>query len=296
MQQEKSKIVKTNNSKFEQPPIRTQFLIFTLLGDYIVKRTGKIWTRDILKMMELLEISERAVRSALSRMTNNGWIQATKIGRRSQYSLTQKGETLLNRGQQRIFEPPYKDWDSKWHLVVYSLPETIREKRHSLRTQLAWLGFGRLAPGTWISPHHPTNELLNTFSDLEIESFVKLFKGVFMGPSSSHDLAYRCWDLKGLEQQYAIFIQRFKSEYDELNLCTKNNLPLDAKEHFIKSFWLTHQFQSFPLKDPNLPISILPPDWIGTTARELFNGYYVLLGTLANQFVDEILSANHDTK
>lgn len=281
---------KTNNTKFDQPPIKTQFLIFTLLGDYIINRDGKIWTSSILHLMELLDISERAVRSALSRMSNKGWIKAQRLGRNSQYSLTKKGVALLNRGTQRIFEVPFTNWDNKWHLIIYSLPEIMRDKRHTLRTQLSWLGFGRLAPGTWISPRPPSEDLQNTFGELQIESHIQMFHGVSIGPTSNSELAKQCWDLAGLEQQYLSFIQQFKPEFNKMNA---QNKQFDPEDCFRKRFWLTHQFQSFPLNDPNLPTPILPPNWIGTTARNLFNTYHKLLGTQANLFIDKVL-ADHE--
>jgi DNA-binding transcriptional regulator PaaX len=53
-------------------------------------------------------------------------------------------------------------------------------------------------------------------------------------------------------------------------------------------------FQSFPLKDPNLPISLLTEAWIGIRGRELFDNYHRLLGAQANQYVDEVISGEHE--
>jgi phenylacetic acid degradation operon negative regulatory protein len=73
-----------------------------------------------------LDVSEHAARNTLSRMSRKGWLVARKDGRRSQYSLTPRGWSLLVQGEKRIFEPPFREWDGMWHIVVFSLPEKKR--------------------------------------------------------------------------------------------------------------------------------------------------------------------------
>ncbi len=274
----------------EGPAVRTQFLIFTLFGEYLLPRGGSIWTSDLLTLMELLGVTEQAARSTLSRMTRKGWINPRKEGRRSQYSLTARGRDLLQRGGRRIFEPIITDWDGQWHIVVYSLPEKKRHKRHTLRAQLRWLGFGPLAPGTWISPHNPAAELESIFEELEVGSYVQQFEGAFVGPGINEQLVYRCWDLEGLEVQYRQFIDRFLPQYLACREQFRDAQPLDPADCFVSLFWLTHEFQAFPRKDPNLPLPLLPPDWIGVTARKLFEEYRGLLASRANQFVDDVIA------
>ncbi len=282
-------IIQSNSDDSEKPPVRTQFLIFTLFGDYILERGVKLWTSELLYLMEVLGVSERAVRSALSRMTNNGWLISQKDGRRSRYSLTERGKTLLEKGGMRIFEPVFTDWDNQWHLVVYSLPESKRPLRHTLRTQLTWLGFGRLATGTWISPRNRIDDLKNLLTELDINSHIQIFSGQYRGPSSATELVEQCWDLDELSIQYQGFINRHEQDFLRCEAYHENTLNLDSKHCFIHRFWVTHEFQSTPFTDPNLPPSLLPSDWIGITARNLFHNYRDLLGKYAHDFVDEVL-------
>lgn len=277
----------------ESRPIRTQFLIFTLLGDYIVHRGGKIWTSSLLHLMGQLGVGERTVRSTLSRMSRKGWIAGKKYGRRSQYSVTPYGSVLLEKGRQRIFEPIITDWDGKWHLVMYSLPEEKRRRRHALRTRLTWLGFGRLSPGAWISPHNRREELDIVLADLAIEPYVDQFSSIYMGPSKAQDLVDRCWELGALEEQYADFIRRYQPEYIDYKEQDKNGQSsLSQQDSFLRRFWLTHEFQYFPLKDPNLPASLVSPDWNGLTARELVSNFRQLLEAPADEYVNDVMSSD----
>ncbi len=283
-----------SNSKIETLPSRTQFLIFTLFGDYVLERGGKIWTRSLVQLMSLLDVSERAVRSTLSRMTQKGWIYAEKHGRLSQYIFTDDGRTLLERGQRRIFESTFSDWDGQWHIITYSLPEKHRSLRHTLRTQLTWLGFGSLVPGAWISPHNRAESLKPFITELGIEKYVDMFTGGYLGPSVPENLVGRCWDLSVIEGQYQGLIDRYEKEYKKLLKSGSGVSKVSPQESFIRRFWLTHMFQSFPLKDPNLPVSLLPNDWVGIKGRKLFDNYHRLLGREANQFVDEVISGDHE--
>jgi phenylacetic acid degradation operon negative regulatory protein len=274
----------------EKPPVQTQFQIFTLFGDYVLPRGGKIWTKDLLYLMEVLGMSERAVRSVLSRLSRNGWIASHREGRQSQYSLTPKGFALLEEGARRIFEPLFSNWDGKWQIVIYSLPEEKRSERHTLRTKLAWFGFGRLAPGTWISPHNRQQELELVFADLGVTAYVDQFYGAHLSKDSDKELVKRCWDLEQVDLNYQTFFDRFYSEYKQCQMDFSNGGMPDAKACFINRYWLMHEFQTLTLEDPNLPPALLPINWIGFKSRALFDNYRHLLDESSNRFVDDVMN------
>jgi phenylacetic acid degradation operon negative regulatory protein len=277
------------NEPAEAPNARAQFLILALFGDYILPRGGTIWTANLLALLELLGIGERAARSALSRMSGRGWLIARKQGRRSQYTLTAQGRALLEQGQRRLFEPPFADWDGLWRMVVYSLPESKRDLRHALRGQLTWLGFGPLAPATWISPHDRSAELEYICDELGIREHVDIFSGMALHSSSDRALVERCWDLPALAAEYREFVERQRPEYEACRALSAERLERAADACFTRRFWLTHAFLPFPRKDPGLPIALLPPDWAGFAARQLFDEYRCLLEPYAGQFVDQIM-------
>jgi len=273
----------------DRPTVRTQFLIFTLFGEFILARGGSIWTSDLLSLLHHLDVGEHAARNTLSRMSRRGWLVARKEGRRSQYSLTPRGWALLLQGEKRIFEPPLKEWDGMWHIVVVSLPEEKRRLRRVFRIRLAWLGFAPLTPNTWISPHDRKAEVLAICNELEIQDHVELFSGMHLGPSQDQNLVKQCWDLPKLKSKYQEFLKQFEKDYDK---CKSNGKePLAPDFCFVQRFWLTYRFQYFPREDPNLPAALLPSDWIGFKARQLFDDYHRLLENPANQFVDDVVGS-----
>lgn len=254
----------------------TQFYIFNLFADYILPyNNGWVWTSKLLYLLDLLGVSDRAARTTLSRMKKQGWFDTEREGRESRYILTEAGRAIIDEGDKRIFEAPLIHWDSMWHTVVYSLPEEKRPLRNELRKKLTWFGFGRLAPGTWISPHDRRSELESIVDSLNIRPYISLFASRNLEMVSNEELVQRCWDLTALGEDYKSFVERWTPETKLAAAARGGKLARGVNNHqceiqFLKRFQLTFDFQPFPRKDPNLPLNLLPPDWQGHEARTLF--------------------------
>jgi phenylacetic acid degradation operon negative regulatory protein len=269
-----------------RPARSTQFYLFTLFGDYIVPRGGQVWTNDLLRLLDLLDVSEGTARTTLSRMRQQGWFDTEKDGRESRYVITPRGRAILEEGDRRIFEDALTDWDGCWRMVVYSLPEGQRRDRNALRKKLLWYGFGNLAPGTWVTPHDRQAEVAAVVADMALTPWVTQFTAE---TADNRDVVATCWPLDELAADYAGFLARYGPDYDAYR---RGALSLSPAECFVRRFWLTFNFQRFPLKDPNLPVELLPHDWPGTVAREMFRHYRDLLGEGMGDFMDRIV--DHD--
>ncbi len=278
----------------KHPHLQTQFIIFILFGDVIVHQGGRVWTASLLQMLEVLGVSERAARSTLSRMRRKGWLKPERDGRHSAYSLSARGQRIIEEGGQRIFEPRRTDWDGQWYLAVYSLPENKRALRNDLRKRLSWLGFGRLAPGTWISPFNRHADVEGLLDDLNARDFAQLFSGLRLACGADREVVARCWDMKGLNQQYARFIARWAPEYEKCLHAPRGGLS--PAQCFAQRFWITQAYSPFPRLDPNLPPALLPDDWLGAQAAELFTQYRDVLNERATQFIDTAMRAPNGQK
>jgi len=271
-----------------RPTNSTQFYLFNLFADYVVPRGGAIWTNDLLYLLELLGVGERAARSTLSRMKRRGWFETRKEGRESQYLITEEGQAILKEGDARIFERPFTDWDGRWHLIVYSLPEERRKERNELRKKLVWLGFGNLAPGTWVSPHGREEDVLAISRELGVDEHVTVFTAE---TASDEEIVDHCWDIRALAAEYATFVERYRPDFERLKgQMEGNDGSGPAPENcFLRRFRLTYDFQTFPRKDPNLPTELLPDNWVGHEARGLFVDYRRLLKEGLGDFMDDLV-------
>ncbi|HEY70890.1 MAG TPA: hypothetical protein G4O08_09925 [Anaerolineae bacterium] len=273
-----------------RPHIRTQILIFTLFGEYIAPRGERAWTSNLLGLLNVLGVTERAARSVLSRMSRKQWLVSERQGRYSRYSLTKRGLRVVRGGEQRIFEPRRTEWDGLWHMVVYSIPEDKRRLRSVLRKRLGWLGFGSLAPGTWISPNDRCAEVENQLNDLGACSYVVYFGGMQLHFASNEEIVERCWDLDTLDQDYAAFREKYEPAYLDCRRKINKGIPLQPADCFRQRFWLTLEYSQFPRRDPNLPPDLLPSTWQGSRASEVFSEFHRLLKEPSERFVSDVLS------
>jgi phenylacetic acid degradation operon negative regulatory protein len=267
----------------------SQDMIFTLYGDYIRHRGGEAWTGSLIELLGLFDLSAQAIRSTLSRMSRKGWLKSRRISRYSFYSLTPKCIQLLEEGAKRIFHPRSDPWDGHWHLLTYSIPETKRHLRRRLRRRLRWLGFGTLNHATWISPRDLKSEVQAVLDDLDLHTHVEFFSGKYRGFTSEEEIVSTCWDLERLNKYYADFVQRYESSFKEHKRSLEAGEHPNAEKCYLQRFMLIHEYRASPYVDPNLPLELLPGDWLGGVAAELFQSYRDLLAEGAEAYIDSIL-------
>ena len=78
-------------------PVSGTSLISSLYGDALSHRGGEIWLGSLAALLEGMGFGERFVRTALFRLNKEGWLDVSRIGRRSFYRLSDKGLRLTRR-------------------------------------------------------------------------------------------------------------------------------------------------------------------------------------------------------
>ena len=282
--------------------LRSQDLVFTLYGDYLLGRRGPIWVGSLITLLGQLGLSANGVRTVLSRMTRKGWLTAERRGSRSYYGLTRRGRRLLEAGRERIYHPPrHEPWGGDWYLISYSIPESDRRRRDQLRVKLLWLGCGPLTNGLWLTPHDVRAEVEEIAEALKVLKHVEVFRAEHLGYSSTEQLVAQCWDLPGINRRYAAFLDRW---HPALNHCAQCRLassrgteggalhPCTSPQGcFVRRFQLVHEYRAFPLEDPYLPAPLLPKGWKGDEAAALFDTYHAVLADPAERYVKDICDA-----
>ena len=67
--------------------------------------------------MAALEIAPPAVRTAVSRMVSQGWLEPIELDGASSYRLTPRAERRLREAATRIYRTDMTPWDGHWHLL-----------------------------------------------------------------------------------------------------------------------------------------------------------------------------------
>lgn len=96
---------------------------------------------------------QRSFSAALKRLERKYLVGVKRKGRREEWHLTPEGEKLVGRLKLRLALARQKRWDGKWRLVIFDIPERIRDRRNFLRCELEMLGFHQLQKSVWVTPH-----------------------------------------------------------------------------------------------------------------------------------------------
>ena len=124
-------------------------LLLTVLGEFVLPCGRPVWTSALIELLGDLDVAEKAARQAIMRTADSGWIEASRIGRETRWSLTDAGTDLLREGTDRIysFAADGAAWDGEWLVLTVGVPENNRPLRQQLRTQLGWAGLGSPTAG-----------------------------------------------------------------------------------------------------------------------------------------------------
>ncbi len=238
-------------------------LLLTLLGEFVLPGDGSVWTQTLITALDRLGVREKAARQAVSRLSERGWLEGTRIGRQTRWALSTQGTEMLTQGAARIYGlgSEQRIWTGQWLVLVASVPERDRNLRHRLGRELSWAGFGLFRPGTWISPW-PENEnvLVPMLDRLGVKAFT--FRAELGQLGSGPELIAQAWDLAELAGAYRRFLD------DAEPLMTLSPQGDDAA---VSLAGLVHRWRRFPFLDPELPAALMPADWPGPDAARRFS-------------------------
>jgi len=240
---------------------------------------------DLIELMQELGVGAQAVRASVSRLKKRGFLLNERIGGIAGYRLTPQAEAILARGDRRIYRSWQQAREADWIVVVFSVPESERERRHVLRSRLSWLGFGNAAPGVWVAPPHLEEEAREMIEAEGLTAYVSLFRSRYVGFTAINDAAARWWDLRALEKLYDEFVEAYAP------MAKRHSRPsgIDPAAAFADYVHVLTYWRVLPFLDPGLPPEMLPDDWSGERATALFMKLHTKLSGPALQHVRQVI-------
>ena len=167
--------------------------LFDVYGDHLRSRGSQAPVAAIVRLLDPVGIAAPAVRTAISRMVMQGWLEPVQLAGGRGYRTTERANQRLDEAGNRIYRRGTPPWDGHWHLAFVTSP-SVRAARGRLRAGLAFLGFAELCDGVWVSP----------YERVELESVVTREGGaVRVARADRFDPApTEAWDLEGLRASY----------------------------------------------------------------------------------------------
>lgn len=245
-------------------------LIVSFMGDAISPRGGLVSAGAVQALMARLGIGHGAVRTAVSRLSADGWIERQREGRNSFYRLSPKVTETVRAAEARIYAstsllPP----DTPMTLVIGAdqFDETAQEWLESIgalmiNCQLA-MSFSQpdnLPPG--LRP--PATTLAATSS-------------VHPGTASSERIA--------AARQWAD-LQAFCVAYEPVLRILDGQPDLEAEDAMALRCLLIHEWRRIALRVLPIPPGLLAPDDPEPGARALAAAIYDVLKTPSEAWLD----------
>ena len=255
--------------QLKREPSRTGSIVITVFGDAIVPRGGSVWLGTLLEFFKALDIDSGVVRTAMSRLAADGWLEREKVGRNSFYRLTKKGRQTFVAATRHIYDPPPSGWTGRFELLLIGNGEDRDTSREALKNA----GFGSPLPGVWVAPSGvPIPEEAAAAIRLEVSA----------EDDSGRRLLSESWPLDRTAEAYLKFMKTF----EPLHASIAARGRLSDADAFTARILLIHYYRRVVLRDPLLPAVLLPADWPGRAARKLCGDIYRSLLPASEQWLD----------
>lgn len=96
--------------------LRVWSLVISFFGDAVQPRGGRVAAARVQRLMERLGVEGGALRTALSRLAADGWLEREREGRNSFYRLSATGVAEFAPATGRIYAPPEAGHIAEWTL------------------------------------------------------------------------------------------------------------------------------------------------------------------------------------
>jgi phenylacetic acid degradation operon negative regulatory protein len=263
--------------------VHARSALFDLYGDHLRARSDRAPVAALVRLLSALDIAAPAVRTAISRMVRQGWLEPVRLSAGPGYALTTRARQRLDDAGSRIYRTRDTAWDGSWDLLVLEA-QAQRSTRDRVRSGLSFLGYAPLADSTWIS----------AFASPEVDQLLRT-EGVDCARMRAQDVdpaerARRAWDLESLAGAYVAW-RRFADDLlrdPTSHLRGVAHASEDERAFAIRSV-LVHEWRKFLFTDPGLPAELLPADWVGHEASRFFTQEAARLLPAASHFVDSCL-------
>jgi phenylacetic acid degradation operon negative regulatory protein len=256
--------------QLKREPSRTGSIVITVFGDAIVPRGGSVWLGTLLEFFGAIDIDSGVVRTAMSRLASDGWLERNKVGRNSFYRLNKKGRQTFDTATKHIYDPPLSDWTGRFELLLIGNGGDRDASRDALKNA----GFGSPLPGVWVAPSGvPVPEEAAGAIRLEVSA----------EDDSGRRLLSESWPLERTADAYLKFMKTF----EPLQASLGRREVLSDADAFTARILLIHHYRRVVLRDPLLPTPLLPRDWPGRAARRLCGEIYRGLLPASEQWLDD---------
>jgi len=257
--------------QLSKPAPASRTTVVTFLGAVVRPLGGWVPIASAVNLLAELGLDAPSVRTAVFRLKKKGWLESQSRDGARGYALTAHADATLAVGDEVIWHARKPaDLADGWCVVHFGMPESLRAKRHQLRTHLAGLGFGNVGTALWIAPARMLDSAERAVADLGVGEHAAIFVGDYRGPQDLATTLYDIWDLRSIDQGYRDFIDAYEPQAQRL-------ARLRDSDAFVAYLGMVDRWRRLPFRDPGLPTEVLADDWSAGNAAALFEDLVAVL-------------------
>ena len=256
--------------QLKREPSRTGSIVITLFGDAIVPRGGSVWLGTLLEFFRTIDIDSGVVRTAMSRLATDGWLERNKVGRNSFYRLADKGRLTFDAATKHVYNPQSPDWTGRFELLLIANARGSRCIARSVARR--WLRQSAARGLDRAVRRSRSAEAASRAIRLEVSA----------EDESGRRLLGESWPLHRTADAYLKFMKTF----EPLRGWIGRRERLSDTDAITARILLIHYYRRVVLHDPLLPVALLPADWPGRAARRLCGEIYRGLLSESEQWLD----------
>lgn len=269
-------------------PVRAGSLIISVFGDSVSRHGNSVWLGSLINVLAPFGLNARQIRTAVFRLSKEGWLKARQVGRRSYYSFTDFGVRHYEKAARRIYGSRRSRWDGTWTLVIPAF--LFNQKRDHLRRDLLWSGYGAVTPGLMAHPAgdwQSLDEILHEHNAADKVAVLQAHAGKAASRAVLKRLASECWRLDELALRY----EEFQETFHPVMQAMKKARKPEPDQCFQVRTLLIHEYRRIVLHDTDLPDELLPADWSGRRAHALTANLYRLVHDRAQRYIESQLES-----
>ncbi len=270
--------------------LRVWSIVITIFGDLVQPRSqpgapARLAFSDLGRLTDSLGIAPGALRTAISRLTKEGWLERHKTGRNAWYQLSDSGASSTMSAGQRIYADNTASSVERWRLEVYKNPELAASA--ALTSPHIPLGDQLVLTPIGASQGHKSVQARGQSRGQSRDQDANPIGGgatlVFEGTITAlPDWLQDSLVDPGVTQDYRELATLLTALADD-----KTRLEaLAPHEATVLRCLLLHFWRRLVLKHRPLPASLLPRDWPGLRCRELLPPLYQALWSASEAWVD----------
>ncbi len=254
-----------------------QAILITVFGDALYPRRQPTSVVDLALLVAPLGVNERAVRTALLRLSRENVVASKREGRHSLYSVAPESVETFRRAEARIYGDASPDWNGEWTVAIID-PSSEASDRARFQRELRWMGMATLQTGVLVSPTIDTDTVFS-LAQMHRVTLTALFRSSLASGQLAGDPQLAAFtDPSGqLHELHEAHIAKWAQV---------KAVQIAPETTFAYRTTLIDDWRRIALRTVDAPRELLPDTWLGDSARSVTHDLYDDLFAMSEEYLD----------